>query len=87
MFPELENCISIRLPNETLNWRMFFWETLFLHQGRLSIQTLQCIVYTNWLVDFRIGECFFRGNPFPIPRPFVHPDFALHRLYKLASGF
>ena len=32
---------------------MFFREALFLYQGRLSIQTLHCIVYTNWLVDFK----------------------------------
>ena len=42
---------------------MFFRETFFLHQGRLSIQTLQCIVYTSWLVDFKICECFL-GKPF-----------------------
>ena len=33
--------------------RIGFKETLFLYQGRLSIQTLHCIVYTNWRVNLQ----------------------------------
>ena len=48
--------------------RIGFKETLFLYQGRLSIQTLHCIVYTNWVVDFNetiflhIDDCFLSGR-------------------------